>query len=486
MSDDTPVDIREAARRKIRLAVTRLSALDPLEYERVRREEAQALGVRASVLDSQVEAARPQPAGAGGSAGGRIHLPEPDPWPEPVRGAVLLDALAAAFARHLVLPAGGAELAALWTVFAHAHDAAEVSPILLITSPVPGCGKTRLLAALSRLVPRPLPASSLTPAATFRVIEACAPTLLIDEADAFLAANEELRAVLDSGHTRTGAFVLRVVPRGDDLEAARFATWAPKAVAGIGSVPATITSRSLRISLRRKEASEQVAPLRGNAVDRLHALARQAARWAHDHLDDLRAAEPELPPQIEGRAADNWVALAAIADLAGGAWPVRAREAALALEAGRSEQTAGVMLLSDIRDLFSEYRRDRVQSQNLADDLAALEHRPWPEWRRGKPVSTHGVARLLEPFGIRPRQLRGDGWNCRGYDQRDFLDAWRRYLPSQSVTPLQPTPDAGSSDFSSVTGAADVTDRKLRKAAPDAGCNGVTDHRPDPSGGNTL
>jgi putative DNA primase/helicase len=37
----------------------------------------------------------------------------------------------------------------------------------------------------------------------FRAIAAWTPTLLIDEADSFARDNEELRGVLNSGHTRT-------------------------------------------------------------------------------------------------------------------------------------------------------------------------------------------------------------------------------------------------------------------------------------------
>ena len=57
----------------------------------------------------------------------------------------------------------------------------------------------------------PLSTSNTTAAAIFRTIEAARPTLLIDEADTFLTNNEEIRGVLNSGHRRSGAFVLRLV-----------------------------------------------------------------------------------------------------------------------------------------------------------------------------------------------------------------------------------------------------------------------------------
>jgi hypothetical protein len=53
----------------------------------------------------------------------------------------------------------------------------------------------------------------------------------------------------------------------------------------------------------------------------LDPLRRRAARWAADHLGELRGADPEVPGELGDRAADNRRPLLAIADLAGGEWP---------------------------------------------------------------------------------------------------------------------------------------------------------------------
>ena len=116
---------------------------------------------------------------------------EPKPWPEPVDGAEVLDALVAAFRRFLVLPDGAAEALALWVVFTHAIDASAVAPRLALLSPVPRRGKTTLLGLLIRLVRRPLPTSNVTPAVVYRVIARDRPTLLIDEADTFFIPDQK-------------------------------------------------------------------------------------------------------------------------------------------------------------------------------------------------------------------------------------------------------------------------------------------------------
>ena len=93
--------------------------------------------------------------------------------------------------------------------------------MLGITSPTPECGKTTCLTFLGALVPRACPASNITTAALFRAVEKWQPTLLIDEADTFLKNSDELRGVLNSGHQRSNAYVIRTT--GDDHEPKRFA-----------------------------------------------------------------------------------------------------------------------------------------------------------------------------------------------------------------------------------------------------------------------
>jgi putative DNA primase/helicase len=87
-------------------------------------------------------------------------------------------------------------------VFAHAHDAAENSPILAWESPEKRCGKTTALGVIAQLVPVALPAANITTAAVFRSIEKYKPTLVLDEVETFIRDNEEMRGVLNSGFTR--------------------------------------------------------------------------------------------------------------------------------------------------------------------------------------------------------------------------------------------------------------------------------------------
>ena len=61
---------------------------------------------------------------------------------------------------------------------------------------------------------------------------------------------------------------------------------------------------------------------------------------------------------------DSWDPLFAIADLAGGDWPDRARRAAIDLSAGAEAggETVGVQLLIAIRDVLEQLKVERLSS----------------------------------------------------------------------------------------------------------------------------
>ncbi len=382
--------------------------------------------------------------------GQAIAFPPIKPWTEEVDGSKLLDDLAQAFLRFLALSDFVPETLALWTLHAHALDAAQTSPRLAITSPTKRCGKTRLLNVLHALVPKALPTSNVSSASLFRAIEKYRPTLLIDEADSFFEGKDELRGILNSGHTRATGFVMRAV--GDDNEPATFSTWAAVAIAMIGKLPETLADRSVPISIRRRAPGEHIERLRGDRLaEELSDLRRRAARWAADQLRALRDSDPAMPDGLDDRAADNWRPLLAIADASRGKWPDRAREAARVLAGARDEtdDSKGVLLLADVRATFDLRGVDKLPTEELLQGLTALEESPWATWNKGKPLSAAQLARLLKPFEIAPRTIRlPNGKTPKGYHREDFEDVFSRYFALETATTPQPSKDAGSQAIS--------------------------------------
>jgi len=340
----------------------------------------------------------------------------------PPDAAALLDNIAALLIDHIVLPKGGPEAIALWVLHAHAHDAAQISAILALVSPVKRCGKTTALNVLHCLVPRPLLSSNVSPAGLFRAIHQGSPTLLVDELDSFFRDDNALRNVLNSGHSRAGAFVLRA--------SGVFSTWAPKVVALIGKLPDTLMDRSIVVPLKRRGPGESIKPFRMDRAGHLEPLQYGAQCWAAASFERLQAADPEMPPGLHDRAADNWRPLLAIADSAGGDWPERARSAAVLLSSDHGEdESAATMLLADIKALFQESGSERMWSSELAISLAQREDRPWGEWKGNRPITPAQVAVLLKPFGIRPEAIRIGSKTGKGYRLDVFADAFSRYLP---------------------------------------------------------
>ena len=335
--------------------------------------------------------------------------------------------------RYVVLSDEQAAAVALWVAHTHAFEAAAATPYLAISSAEMESGKTRLIEALELLVANPWFTSHTTAAALTRKIDLSTPTLLLDESDAAFGGDkayaETLRGVLNAGHRRGGAVTV-CAGQGAQFTVKDLGAFCPKAIAGIGSLPDTVASRSIPIRLKKRKPAEQ--------IERFHARkAAPSGDELHDALaaalepllDQLRDAEPPLPDELSDRAQDVWEPLLAIADLAGGPWPDRARTAAVRLS-GRlepDEATLGVRLLGDVREAFGG--EDRLKSAALLTALHAVEEAPWGEYH-GKPLSAQKLAKLLRPFEIKPTTIWLEGKAAKGYKREDFGDAWARYLPA--------------------------------------------------------
>ena len=310
-----------------------LAKLDPVTYDRCRDAEAKALNIRVATLDAEVGKRRPRIEGDDKLQGRALKLKEPDLWSESVNGAALFSELVAVISHHVILPPHTAPVVALWAAHTYCFELVGNSPRLVFTSPEMRCGKSRALEIVGLLVNKPLMAANLSGPVLFRSVELAKPTGLIDEADSFLVgknANDDLRGLINSGHSPTGN-VLRCV--GEDLEVRQFSTFAPLAIAMIGLPQATISDRAIIVSMRRKRPDEVVGKLRTRGTRLWADLASKLARWVSDHKTGIGAADPAIPEVLNDRQADNWRPLLALADVAGGIWPKLARDAAQVLSA---------------------------------------------------------------------------------------------------------------------------------------------------------
>jgi primase-polymerase (primpol)-like protein len=468
--------------------IARLAALNLLDYDRQRGAVAKTLGIRADTLDKLVKEARGD---ADDSSGGKaMCFREVMPWPEPVAGDELLNELTASVRLFMSLPDHAAPAIALWVVYTYCVVSyGHIAPTLAITSPEKRCGKSTLLGWLYRVVEKPMLAANITPAAIFRVIDAWSPTLLMDEADSFLGeTGDELRGILNSGHTRDTAWVARVV--GDEHEPRQFSTWGAKAIALIGKLEgrySTLADRSVEIQLRRRLPTDKVEKLRHADAEHFERLAARCFRFSLDHGAAIGKARPDIPDALHDRAADNWEPLLAIADRAGGRWPRLARTVAMALSGGADDDGIhgiGVQLLADLRRYFE--KNPEVASHSTIDILnylVGIDDAPWSSYAKGKHMTPRQLSRVLKPYGIIPQNIRVGNTVPKGYTVADFKDAFARYLPSIRYNATNKATSSESTDSVSATQTGCSGYESGSSASQQAGCSGVADKTAETGGG---
>ena len=412
----------------------RLSELDQIEYDPIRKAEAKKLGIRVTTLDNEMAKLRGQKAAQETPFGTPV-----EPWHEPVDGEAHLDSIFETLKRFIAAKPEVLRTATLWTSFTWFIDDVRVAPLAIITSPEKRCGKTLLSTVMSRLCRDPLLASSITPSALFRSIEKWKPTLILDEADTFLKENEDHRGLINSGHTRNTAFVIRCT--GDNHEPTLFNTFGAKLLAGIGTLPETIMDRAVILRLRRKKPDEKMERIRKTPDALFDELCRKQASFSADHSKTIADANPTIPENLNDREQDNWEPLLAIADAVGGHWPETARRAAVELSQTEDDQSSiAIQLLSDIRQIFSDKDIERISSVDLIEALCADEERPWSTFKQGAKITARQVAYKLRSFDIKSKSLRINGRVMKGYELQDFEDSFQRYLvPDPGKEGLQVT-----------------------------------------------
>ena len=353
-----------------------------------------------------------------------------------IQTASLLDEASAAFRRHLVISQEQSVVMAAWALHTHVYPYFKHTPRLAITSPEKGCGKSTVINLLAELCCEPMKMDNATESVIFRLIDATEKgkkpglTLLIDEADSFMPGREGIRNLLNCGFEASG-MVWRSVRSGQDFAPRGFKAFAPVAIAGIGALPDTVTSRSVPIYLRRKMNGERIEKVK-DYRPALAALRAKIGEWAKT-ADFSTRPDPAIPHEFGDREGDISLPLLAIADLAGGTWPDMMREALLELFASNETESTSGMLLADMRAIFTQTGASKLPSSDICDHLGKMEEQPWPEFNNGKVITPPQLARLLKPFGIKPRDIRLDSKaGIKGYQRADFIDAWSRYLPTEA------------------------------------------------------
>jgi hypothetical protein len=202
------------------------------------------------------------------------------------------------------------------------------------------------------------------------------------------------------------------------------------AFAGNGILPNTLMERAIEIRMRKPRNGETIAKY----MPRMHGplglfTGESLGSWCSSVALELATAWPDLPEGIEGRAAEVWEPLIAIADLAGGEWPELARSAAVEMTlnvASEQVQSPGIRLLSDLRLIWSG---QNLPTATIVRRLFEVKGAPWKGmWSEAQ--APRELASLLNQYGIAPAKIRDEvGTPLQGYRLFDMRRVWERFVP---------------------------------------------------------
>lgn len=333
------------------------------------------------------------------------------------------------------------DVLALWAAHTHLARESYTSPRILVTSPMPGSGKTTVLEHLERLVPFAVTMASVSSSALIpRLIaarEAGTTALLIDEAEKALSPNkpgiEDVLGVLNSGYKVGGSRPVLIPSKEDGWVAQSLPTFAPVAMAGNApDLPEDTMQRTITVTMF-PAAEGQVEESDWELIEPdVRSLGERLAEWADAIRDDVRTTRPPVPTGCTGRIKERWLPLKRVAVFAGGRWPEAVdamirhnlEDMASDREEGLSTMPIHVHLLRDLHDVFKSSGADFLTTDQIIGELVDRHPERWGAASPfGRPLNAQRHGRMLvKNFSIRSGK---DSEDRRGYFRSLFVPAWR-------------------------------------------------------------
>jgi Protein of unknown function (DUF3631) len=337
--------------------------------------------------------------------------------------------------RFLVVTEAQRCVLATWALATYVADRQDFAPYVSITAPEVQSGKSRVLEMLALLCRDPLGPMVSVSEPIFRSLDERMRTLLLDEAHTIFNGNQEraeaLLGILSGGFEADAGGVLRYVPAGKTYVERQFRTYGPKAIAGIGDLPETLTTRAVPIRMRKASPEEMQSVERYSLANKRRAKA-DAARLRQrmqDWASGVELGEPEVPNFGTDRRDDISEPLCAVADAIGEG--LRVRQALAEVYTGSVGHLNGISndLLRDVVEVFESFPEEvrGLRSSTICERLAEIEAAPWKSIIRDTlPINPAMLSRMLEPYGLRPRVMRAESdWHKRerGYTREEIMKA---------------------------------------------------------------
>ena len=370
-------------------------------------------------------------------------------------GTRLLERVVSFFRRHFILEPGVPLLLSVWTLHTFMFEKFSHTPYLDINSPVKGCAKTTLSAAISQVSKNGLLVVNPTGPSIFRTIDKDQPTLIIDEAT--LHKDNSLLTIANAGFSRMSG----VIPRVFKDRVQKFNIFCPKAFASLNLLPETVMDRSIRIPMKglRKEDKDKIIPFSQNSVPA--DLVGSIAAWVTGHKEEIvRHYDQCRLDFLHARQEDIWRPLFSVIHVLCPEREEEFRAIAIRLTAQKkeNEEDRPIKLLQDVRAVFRDSSAvsgdNKIPTIDLLSRLAAMPESPWGN------LNAFQLATVLRRFEIKPKQLWIRGANVRGYALEDFEDAFARYTTEPEPSQIE----VGASGSLPDTGRLQEKDRETPPA----------------------
>jgi len=349
---------------------------------------------------------------------------------QPETFAGVLHQIDAFIEKHLLCSRHQRTILALWVAHTYCYQHFPVTPYLDISSPEGQSGKTVCLGLLEVLCHNAWKPGGVTAACLTTRIANHQPALLLDDWHTVLRSSgrQPLLGLLKAG-TMSGSYYPEY-PKEKDWDGLVFC---PKAFAGQGRLPASLSTHCIPIVLRRKKHTEKVIAFwPENARSEARELTKSLSAWVEENQEHVRplACEALSDKRLEsmsGPRREVILPLMALAAFAVVRWFKRAMIAHLRIFSAQQSHPSSValQLLSGIRGFFTQQNDPpKIHTAPLLEYLNGLEDRPW------KKLTPNGLRLLLQNFPIhRSSTLRIAGEKLKGFTFQHFVESWESYLP---------------------------------------------------------
>ena len=403
-----------------------LSQLADLNYQIQRKEIAKRLGMTVAAVDKFRKQKQKEHAETNA-----MELVEPlAPWPDPVDALEIANYIELTVLKHIALRHQEyASAITLWTLSTWFIDVWKIMPHLFFRSLTKGSGKTTALQLVEALAARSYVAANITPAALFRVIEQCSPTLLLDEVDRYLAQDEALNGIMNAGHTRRTATVTRLEEVDGNYIPRKFNVFGGKCMAGIGKQLDTMMDRSIIIKMEKRLDEERITKLPLTFFENHFEARRKIARFAEDNQLQAMKLEPHIPNLGNDRAQDNWLPLFIVADMIGGNWPSKCLASyncieAISNEDAKEQDPVEIRLLRELAPKLEKRVGNWLPAAELRDMLISDESSEFYEWYVGRPISSKSIKKYLVEAGVEHRRDKHGSH----YNLKNLKELIKRYV----------------------------------------------------------